>query len=68
MEDLIEILKAAELTFRSEVSNTKDVLRNILTDLICNKVLDFPVVRSLWKNIVMSSGIDMSLLTQKLCL
>ena len=29
---------------------------------------DFPVVRSLWENIVMSSGIDISSPTQKLCL
>ena len=60
-------LEVAELCFRSEV-NAKDLLRNIPIDFICNQVSDFPVVRSLWENIVMSSGIDISSPTQKLCL
>ncbi len=51
--DLVGIL---ELSFRSEVSNAKGILRNIPTDLICTKVLDFPVVKSLWENIVMWSN------------
>jgi hypothetical protein len=54
--DLVGILEVTELSFRSKVSNAKDILRNIPTDLICSKVLDFPVVKSLWENIVMSSG------------
>ena len=66
--DLVGILEVAELSFRSEVNNAKDLLRNIPIDLICSKVLDFPVVRSLWENIVMSFGIDTSSPTQKLCL
>ena len=66
--DLVGILEVAELSFRSEVNNAKDLLRNIPIDLTCSKVLDFPVVRSLWENIVMSSGIDTSSPTQKLCL
>ena len=66
--DLVGILEVAELSFRSEVNNAKDLLRNIPIDLICSKVLDFPVVRSLWENIVMSSGIDTSSPTQKLYL
>ena len=65
--DLVGILEVAELSFRSEV-NPKDLLRNIPIDFICNQVLDFPVVRSLSENIVMSSGIDISSATQKLCL
>jgi hypothetical protein len=66
--DLVGILEVTELSFRNEVSNSKDILRNIPTDLICSKVLDFPVVKSLLENIVMSSGIDISSPTQKLCL
>ena len=71
-EELISVrgrggLEVAELSFRSEV-NAKNLLRNILIDFICNQVSDFPVVRSLWENIVMSSGIDISSPTQKLCL
>ena len=66
--DLLGILEVAELSFRRELSNAKDVLRNIPTDLICSKVLDFPVVKSLRENIVLSSSIDIASPTQKLCL
>ena len=45
--DLVGILEAAGLSFRSEVSNSKDILRNIPTDSICSKVIDLPVVKSL---------------------
>ena len=47
---------------------SKHLLRNIPTDTICNATIKFPVVKSLWNNIVMSSGVDPSSSTQKLCL
>lgn len=67
-DDLVSILKVAELSFRSEVGKTKETLRSIPTEYICNSVLDSPVVKSLWENIVLSSGIELSSPTQKLFL
>ncbi len=58
--DLVGILEVTELSFRSEVSNAKDILRNIQTDLICTKVFV--------GEYHMSSGIDILSPTQKLCL
>jgi hypothetical protein len=42
------------------------VLRNIPTEIICESTLSSPVVKSLWENIVLESGIEESSSTQKL--
>jgi uncharacterized C2H2 Zn-finger protein len=67
-DDLINILKVTEVSFRCEVSKSKEILRNIPTEVICNSVLESPAVKSLWENIVLSSGVETSSPTQKLCL
>ncbi len=67
-DDLIHIVEVAELSFRSEISKIKDTLRSIPTEYICNSVLESPVVKSLWENIVLSSGVESSSATPKLCL
>ena len=65
-EDLVGILEVAEIYFRTEVNN--EMLRNIPTEIICLYTLRSPVVKSLWGNIVVGSGVDPSSFTQKLCL
>ena len=67
-KDLVGILEEAECFFRRQVDASKHLLRNIPTDTICNATIKSPVVKSLWNNIVMSSGVDPSSSTQKLCL
>ena len=66
--DFLGILEQAEYLFRKQVSESKLTIRNIPTDMICNATLESPVVKSLWDNIVMSSGVYPSSSTQKLCL
>lgn len=45
------------------------VLRNIPTEIICESTLISPVVKSMWENIVLETGIeDQSSSIQKLCL
>ena len=67
-KDLVGILEEAECFFRRQVDASKHLLRSIPTDTICNATINSPVVKSLWNNIVMSSGVDPSSSTQKLCL
>ena len=67
-DDLIGILQEAEINFRREVNKSKEVLRNIPVDVICYKTISMPIVKSLWDNIVVSSGVNPSGDTQKLCL
>ena len=71
-DDLLGILEEAEKTFRKKVGmgELTDIVRNIPQDLICVSTLDSPVVKSLWENIVLNSGInpEESKWTQKLCL
>ena len=67
-DDLIGILQEAEINFRGEVNKSKEVLRNIPVDVICYKTISMPIVKSLWDNIVVSSGVNPSGDTQKLCL
>ena len=67
-KDLVGILEKAEYEFRQQVSEEKSTLRNIPIDEICNATLKHPTVKSLWENIVLSSGVDPSSATQKLCL
>ena len=67
-KDLVGILEQAEYEFRQQVSEEKSTLRNIPIDEICNATLKHPTVKSLWENIVLSSGVDPSSATQKLCL
>ena len=61
------ILEEAECFFQRQVDASKHSLRNIPTDTICNATINSPVVKSLWNNI-MSSDVDPSSSTQKLCL
>jgi hypothetical protein len=68
LDDLIGILQEAEINFRREVNKSKEVLRNIPVDVICYKTISTPIVKSLWDNIVVSSGVNPSGDTQKLCL
>ena len=67
-DDLIGILQEAEKNFRSEVNKSKDILRNIPVDVICYKTISMPIVKSLWDNIVVSSGVSTAGDTQKICL
>ena len=67
-DDLLSIVEVAELLFRRKVNKTKETLRSIPTEYICNSELESPVVKSLWEDIVLSSGIELSSPTQKLCL
>ena len=71
-DDLLGILEEAEKTFRKKgdlMGDLTDTVRNIPQDLICVSTLDSPVVKSLWENIVLNSGInpEESKWTQKLC-
>ena len=45
-----------------------DIIRNISVDAICFLAIHLPIVKSLWENIVLCSGVDPSSLTNKLCL
>lgn len=67
-DDLLGILQEAEINFRREVNKSKEVLRNIPVDMICYKTISMPIVKSLWDNIVVSSGVNRSGDTQKVCL
>ena len=67
-KDLVGILEEAERLFRKELDTCKQTIRKIPTDKICNASLNSPVVKSLWDNIVLSSGVDPSSPTHKLCL
>ena len=65
---LMGIVEEAEICFRKNVGEGELVLRNIPAEMICESTLSSPVVRSLWDNIVLESGIKESSSTQKLCL
>jgi hypothetical protein len=65
---LMGIVEEAEICFRKNVGEGELVLRNIPTEIICESTLSSPVVKSLWENIVLESGIEESSSTQKLCL
>ena len=65
---LMGIVEETEICFRKNVGNCELVLRNIPTEMICESALSSPVVKSLWGNIVLESGIEESSSTQKLCL
>jgi hypothetical protein len=62
------IVEEAEICFRKNVGEGELVLRNIPTEIICESTLSSPVVKSLWENIVLESGIEESSSMQKLCL
>ena len=66
--DLVGILEEAECLFRKELDKCKQTIRKVPTETVCNAALNSPVVKSLWDNIVLSSGVDPSSSTQKLCL
>lgn len=67
-DDLVGILQEAEIKFRRELNRSKEILRNIPVDMICYKTISMPIVKSLWDNIVVSSGVNPSGDTQKVCL
>ena len=67
-DDLVNILEAAELAFRDEVTKSLGILRNIPTDTIYNAIAESPKVKSLWEIIVISCSFELSSTTQKLCL
>ena len=66
-EDIVRILHEAEICFRKEVNKT-DIIRNIPVDTICFSTIRFPIVKSLWENIVLTSGVNPSCDMTKLCL
>ena len=66
-QDIVRILHEAEICFRKEVNKT-DVIRNIPVDAICFSTIRLPIVKSLWENIVLSSGVNPSCDINKLCL
>lgn len=65
---LMGIVEEAEICFRKNIDEGELVLRNIPAEIICVSTLSSPVVKSLWDNIVLESGIEESSSTQKLCL
>ena len=65
---LMGIVEEAEICFKKNVSDGDLVVRKIPTKAICESTLNSPVVKSLWENIVLESGIEESSCTQKLCL
>ena len=67
-DDLMGILQEAKRNIRREVNKSKEILRNIPVDVICYKTISRPIVKSLWDNIVVSSGVNPSGDTQKICL
>ena len=66
--DVVKILEVTEIFFREEINRAKLTLQNIPVDIICNSTLRSPTVKSLWENILMSSGLESSNSTGKLCL
>ena len=66
-EDIVRILHEAEICFRKEVNKT-DIIRNIPVDTICFSTIRLPIVKSLWENIVLTSGVNPSCDMSKLCL
>ena len=67
-DDLVGILESTEYIFRRHINESKMTLRNIPIDSLCNKALESPMVKSLWENILISSGVNSASSTQKLCL
>ena len=69
-DHLVGIVEEAEICFRKAVGECDLTLRNIPTESISEATLSSPVVKSLWENIVLESGIDWesSKTTHKLCL
>ena len=65
---LMGIVEEAEICFRKNVSDGDLVVQKIPTEAICESTLNSRVVKSLWENIVLESGIEESSCTQKLCL
>jgi hypothetical protein len=65
---LMGIVEEAEICFRKNVGQSELVIRNIPAEIICESTLQSPIVKSLWDNIVLESGIEESSTTQKLCL
>ena len=65
---LMGIVEEAEICFRKNVGDGDLVVRKIPAEAICESTLSSPVVKSLWENIVLESGIEESSCTQKLCL
>ena len=65
---LMGIAEEAEICLRKNVSDGNLVVRKIPTEAICESTLNSPVVKSLWENIVLESGIEESSCTQKLCM
>ena len=66
-EDIVRILHETEICFRKEVNKT-DIIRNIPVDTICFSTIRLPIVKSLWENIVLTSGVNPSCDMSKLCL
>ena len=67
---VLGILEEAEISFRKHVG-TGDItasIRNIPMDMICVSTLDSPLVKSLWHNIVLDSGVEKSCSTEKILL
>ena len=69
-EGLLGILEEAEILFRKHVGigDITDTVRNIPVDMICFSTLNSPLVKSLWDNIVLDSGVEKSCSTQRLLL
>ena len=57
---LMGIVEEAEILFRKNIGESEQVLPNIPVENICGKTLNSPVVKSLWENIVLESGIEES--------
>ena len=55
--DLVRLLEVAEIVFREfTVKQLTGVVKNILCEKLCNNTLDSPLVKSLWDNILLGCG------------
>lgn len=66
--DLVQILEVAEIVFRQFTAKQSIVVKSIPCDKLCNDVLDPPLVKSLWDNILQGCGQELSKQTHKICL
>ena len=67
--DLVQLLEVAEIVFREfTAKQLTGVVKNIPCEKLCNSTLDSPLVKSLWDNILLGCGQEVTKQTHKLCL
>ena len=66
--DLVCILEVGESVFRQFIAKQSGVVKGIPCDKLCNDTLDFPLMKSLWDNILQRCCQERSKQTHKICL